>query len=182
MNPLALLGAYRWLVYAGIALAAVLAIRWEYSRVDQAGYNRADAAWRLQIATDAAAAQKTARLREQAARQREGELVKISNQVQVQYAKVKQQAASDAVAAGDELAALRSVLDDRAQDDAGRLGAGGAACPDPAASARIDGARTERQLLGQCAAVAVGLAQEADRLEGKLSALQQWVSGVLGAK
>ncbi len=179
MNPLALLGAWRWLAYAAIALAAVLAVRWEYSRVDQRGYDRADAAWRLQIAQDAAAAQETARLREQAARRREGELVEISRKVEVNYAQTKQRAASEAAAAGDELAALRSVLDDRAQADAGRLGAGGAACPDPAASGRADAARTERQLLGLCAATAVGLAQEADRLEGKLTALQEWVRQML---
>ena len=56
-----------------------------------------------------------------------------------------------------------------------------AASKTPTTAPGIDGAGAERQLLGACAATLVGLAKEADRIEAKLTGLQDHVRSVCQA-
>lgn len=49
----------------------------------------------------------------------------------------------------------------------------------PPASCRIDAGGAERELLGQCATTLVRVAQEADRVEGKLNGLQDYIKQVV---
>lgn len=50
---------------------------------------------------------------------------------------------------------------------------------DTTTACRVDVGRTERELFGQCAAALVTVAKEADRVESKLNALQDYVSTVV---
>jgi Flp pilus assembly protein TadB len=87
------------------------------------------------------------------------------NQVGERHEKTKRANAASAAAASDELDGLRNEL---AARDA-------AATEAPAAACGVDAGRAERELLGLCATTLIGLAKEADRLEGKLGALQDYV-------
>lgn len=49
----------------------------------------------------------------------------------------------------------------------------------PPAACRVDAGGAERELLGQCATTLVRVAQEADRVEGKLNGLQDYVTRVV---
>jgi hypothetical protein len=87
------------------------------------------------------------------------------NQVGERHEKTKRANAVSAAAASDELGGLRNEL---AARDASATEA-------PAAACRTDAGRAERELLGLCATTLIELAKEADRLEGKLGALQDYV-------
>lgn len=87
------------------------------------------------------------------------------NQVGERHEKTKRANEAAAAAASDELDGLRSELASRDT----------AATEAPAAACRIDAGRAERELLGLCATTLIGVAKEADRLEGKLGALQDYV-------
>jgi hypothetical protein len=82
------------------------------------------------------------------------------------YIKAKNVEAASAAAARDELQRLRDTL-------AQRGGAAGSA--DAALGAAGAG---EREVLGSCASALADMGREADRLAGKLTALQAWVGGV----
>jgi hypothetical protein len=56
-----------------------------------------------------------------------------------------------------------------------------ASASDPGAAARVDGTGALRDVLGQCVRTVQTLALDADRLKGKLTGLQLWVSGTCTA-
>ncbi len=56
MNPLAWLNPGRWLLWFIFACACVLFVRHEYARVDQRGYDRAEATYKAAISAQKAAA------------------------------------------------------------------------------------------------------------------------------
>lgn len=80
----------------------------------------------------------------------------------------KRQNAAAAAGAEHELGSLREQLAARDRADASAASAASGA----------DAARAERELLGSCAGALVGMAQEADRVEAKLSGLQDYVRSV----
>lgn len=49
----------------------------------------------------------------------------------------------------------------------------------PTTACRVDAGGAERELLGQCAAAFVAVAKEADRVEGKLNGLQDYIKQVV---
>jgi hypothetical protein len=87
------------------------------------------------------------------------------------HEKTKRAIAATADAAGFELDGLRNELAarDRAADQA------------PSATSGADAAGAERQLLGACAQTLLGLAKDADRVEAKLTGLQDYVTSVCQA-
>lgn len=87
------------------------------------------------------------------------------NQVGERHEKTKRANEASSAAASNELDSLRNELAarDRSTSEA------------PTAACRIDAGRAERELLGLCSAALFGMAKEADRLEGKLGALQDYV-------
>jgi len=87
------------------------------------------------------------------------------------HEKTKRANAASAAAAGSELDGLRHEIATRDR----------AATAAPGAAGRADASGAERELLGQCASVLVGVAQEADRIEAKLGALQDYVRNVCQA-
>ncbi len=167
----------RWLALLLAAALAVAAVRWEYARVERRGHDKANAAWTAQIAKDNEAAAETHRLRERGARLRERSLLDATRNTEVEYAQFKRSAASEAAVVRGQLADLDRLL--KLADGGAQPSAGGGAGENPAAASRVDGARVERQLFGHCAETLVGMGLEAERLRGKLTALQGWVARVV---
>jgi len=87
------------------------------------------------------------------------------------HEKTKRANAASAAAVGSELDSLRNDLAARDR----------AATAAPSAASRADASGAERELLGSCAGALVGVAQEADRIEAKLGALQDYVRSVCQA-
>lgn len=87
---------------------------------------------------------------------------KVDHKFQIEKAKL--QAKSDSANAA--LNGLRDTLNSAKTDN-------------PTAACRVDAGGTERELLGQCAATLVRLAKEADRVESKLTGLQDYVNQVV---
>lgn len=139
-----------WVAVAGLALSAGA---WVHGRAHGIDITEA------RYATQAAEATQEARRFEQqrAARAQEAQDALYAD---------KRRAQAAASAAGRELDRLRHALAQRS-----------ATGSDPQAACRTDGAR-ERELLGACAGDLAELGREADRLTGKLTALQVWVRGV----
>jgi hypothetical protein len=106
----------------------------------------------------------------EAARSREQGLAEARQKVEVQYAQHKKRVATAAAGAQSELGRLR--------DELATPAAAGAASGDTRPAERADGAAVERQLLGQCAAALVGVAQDADRLAATVIGLQGYVRDV----
>lgn len=104
----------------------------------------------------------------EAARAKEAALRAQRDKVEAEYARAKKNAASAAAGAADELGRLRAEL---AQAAAGAP-RGGASSP----SGGTHGAGTG-ELLGACAGDYQTVARDADRLAGKLTALQAFVAG-----
>jgi hypothetical protein len=109
---------------------------------------------------------------EQAARKREQDLATQKRIVEERYANDKRKAAAAAAGARSELDRLRSEIS--------RPACTGADC-DSAAARGVDAGAVERQLLGQCAAALVGVAQDADRLAATVIGLQAYVRSVCQA-
>lgn len=93
-------------------------------------------------------------------------------QVGQRHENAKRQIVINAASADRELDGLRSALTAR---DSSTTEAAPTAC-------RIDAGRAERELLGLCAANFVGLAKEADRIEAKLTALQDYIKSIEESK
>lgn len=87
------------------------------------------------------------------------------------HEKTKRANAASAAAAGSELDGLRHELAARDR----------AASSAPSAAGRPDASGAERELLGVCAGALAGMAQEADRIQAKLGALQDYVRNVCQA-
>ena len=104
---------------------------------------------------------------EQAAREREQELVAERKKLEDRYVQSKRKADISAAAARAELERLRD-----------QLAAGGAATADPTAAIRADAGTVEGQLLGACASALVAVAEDADRLSAQVVGLQDYVRGV----
>lgn len=109
---------------------------------------------------------------EQAARKREQDLAAQKRKVEERYANDKRKAAAAAAGARSEL--------DRLRGEIAQPACVGADC-DPAAAIGVDGGAVERQLLEQCAAALVGVAQDADRLAATVIGLQTYVRSVFQA-
>jgi hypothetical protein len=155
-----LLNARLW-----IALALALALVLSHFTAYRAGKNVVRAQWD----NDKAERVSQALMAEQAARQREQELVAALHNTEKKYVEQRQKASVAAAGARTELERLRSEL----------AAPRGPAPADPATPIRADD-RTglESELLGHCATALVGLAQEADRLEAVVVGLQQYVRQV----
>lgn len=106
------------------------------------------------------------------ARTRETTLTAAKQKAEEQYVQEKQKHAATAAGARTELGKLRNALASR-----------GAASESPAACTGTDGCpRLERELFGQCASALTSMAAEADRLEGIIVGLQEYVKGVCQAQ
>jgi hypothetical protein len=150
-------------LWIALALAAVLGFT--HFTAYRAGKGVVRAEWDK----DKAARMAQALEAEQAARQREQQLVAERKKVEDRYVQDKRKADIAAAGARAELERLRIEL----------AAPRGAAPADPAAAPRADGrAGLESELLGHCAKALVGMAQEADRLETVVVGLQQYVRQV----
>lgn len=149
--------------WGALALAVVLAISHWF--MYDAGKTSIQVKWEQDIAQRAALALAA----EQAARKREQELIAERQRVEEMYASYKKRVAADAAGAKSELDRLRRELaTDRRP-----------ACADPATAARADArAELESELLRECAAALVGMAETADRLAATVIGLQQYVRNV----
>jgi Tfp pilus assembly protein PilV len=145
-------------LYAKLAIIAAIALglaasHWKaYTHGKQVVQQKYDA-----LATQAAISAMKTQERLQEAVQTVGE----------KHEETKRANVASAGAASAELARLRD-----------ELARSGNAAEAPKAACRIDAGRTERELLGQCAGVVQNLAAEADRLEGKLTGLQEYVRAI----
>jgi hypothetical protein len=105
---------------------------------------------------------------EQSARTKERELLTAKQRTEEAYEQDKRKAATAAAAARTELDRLRVALARR-----------GEPAPGATSSTSTDDARgPERELLGACAADLQSMAAEADRLAGKVTGLQGYVTDV----
>ena len=104
----------------------------------------------------------------EAARAKEAALQAQKAKVEAEYAKARKNAASAAASAAGELDRLRDALA-RGSASAPR---GGASSP----TGRVDGAGAS-DLLGACGGAIQEMARDADRIAGKLTALQAFVAG-----
>ena len=104
----------------------------------------------------------------EAARAKEAALRAQRDKVEADYAKARKNAASAAASAGAELERLR----DQIARGAASAPRGGAS----AAAVGVDGTRAG-DLLGACAGALSEMARDADRIAGKLTALQGYVAG-----
>lgn len=150
-------------VWITLALCAVLAF--SHFTAYRFGKGVVRAEWDKDIAKRTALALQA----EQAARQREQELVAAKQVSEERYVEEVQKAESFAAGARSELGRLRNAIAARNRASTQST----AACP--AADA---GARSERDLLGTCAETLVGVAADADQLGAKVIGLQQYVSNV----
>jgi hypothetical protein len=91
----------------------------------------------------------------------------LSQGVQDAYRVKAAKAVASAAAAKSELDGLRSDLAARSGES-----------PDAATASRTDGTAIFRELLGECAAEYTSVAQSADEANGRLAALQSWVTWV----
>jgi hypothetical protein len=101
------------------------------------------------------------------ARQLEQRRASVAQETTDALIKAKNKAAAAAAGANDELGRLRLALKSQPADPG----------PVPETPSGVDGTR-ERELLDECAGVVQGLAQEADRLANKSSALQAFLRGM----
>jgi len=150
------------LIAAGIVTVGLIFTHWfAYS----AGQEHTQVRWDRQVSE-----QKTQALKAQdQAREKERNLIAERQKVEEKYVQQKRKDDLDAAAARTELERLRDEL----------ASPGRQACPDTASSGRAyAGVGLERELLGHCATALVGLAQEADRLEGLVVGLQGYVRNV----
>lgn len=150
--------------YAVALIAFAVLLGGVYWKGHVTGGKAVQAKWDADIAERS----KAALAAEQAARAREQALLAQKQKVEVTYANARKDAAVRASRAQSELDRLRDELAARDR----------AAGRDPATSAGTDGAATERELFGQCAAALTGLAGEADRLKARVEGLQGYVRQV----
>lgn len=145
---------YLRLTLAAIALVVLAGTHW---KTYVAGGN----AVRTQHQAQVIAAEQSARAKEQA-------LLAAKQRTEETYEQNKRKAATAAAAARTELDRLRVALARR-----------GEPAPGAAPSASTDDTRgPERELLGACAADLQSMAAEADRLAGKVTGLQGYVTDV----
>lgn len=104
----------------------------------------------------------------EAARAKEAALRAAKDKVETEYARSRKTAASAAASAGAELERLR----DQIARGAASGPRGGASSP----AVGTDGTRSG-DLLGACAGALSEMARDADRIAGKLTALQGYVAG-----
>lgn len=143
----------RWLLYGGLLLALLVGYAaWE-RHIEAKGYERAQA----EYTAAALKASEAARAKEQA--------LTIANQgVDRAYQVEKTRRAAAERVAADRLRDLEAAIVERGT---------------PEAISRINGTGgLERELLGNCAQTVQSLAIEADRLEGKVVGLQNYVNQV----
>lgn len=138
---------YGWLVVVAVVL--VLGGEWH-------GHRRGVEATEVRYAAQAAEAQ-------QENRKLERQLAMRNQEITDAYIKAKNAAVADAAAVRGELLGLRHALAQRG----GGAGDAGAAGGTPRAR--------ERELLEECAGALADVGGEADRIAGKLTALQAWV-------
>jgi hypothetical protein len=142
------------------ALAALLAWgAWQKHSATKAARQAEQATAAAVIATQTAQA-------EQAARDQEFQFAEAARKAADEYAQNVARQRAAAAGSRAELDRLRDAL---------ATSAPGAACPGASAPRGPDVAGTLRDLLGSCAATLQDLAAEADRLEGKLTGLQDHV-------
>jgi hypothetical protein len=157
-------------------LAAFLAVALVFGGVQKLRFGALQAhhdALKVEVMAERQAATEGALRAESEARARESALMDQMRINDHAYQADKQTIAGHRAAAGTELARLRDALT--------RAGSGGQLPADPACAGRIDAGRAARDLLGECAAAATHLAEEADRLEAKLAALQRYAATCSGA-
>ena len=156
-----------------VAVAFLTALLLVLTGTHWKAYHAGGAAVQARWDKDAAQRVQQALQAEQDARKREQDLAAEMQNVEKRYANDKRKAAAAAAGAQSELDRLRSEIS--------RPACAGASC-DPAATRGADAEAVERQLLGQCAAALVGVAQEADRLATTVIGLQDYVRSVCQAK
>jgi vancomycin resistance protein YoaR len=132
-------------------------------------YQRGKAAVQAKWDAEKARVMQAALKAEREQRAKEHVLQEEKRKVEVQHAETKKKAASDAAAAQSELERLRDTL--AARDRAARQNS-----PAERGTHAVTG--LERELLGHCASSLVGMAKEADRLEGVIVGLQGYVKNV----
>jgi uncharacterized protein HemX len=129
--------------------------------------------WKVYVAGKHAVLAKVqaeAMAKEQAAREREQQLVAAKHKAEEDHAAFKRRTQRAVAGAQSELGRLRDTLNDRQ--------AASTATP----SAGTDAAAPiERELFGQCAETLAGVAQQADQLAAQVSGLQSYVSAVCTA-
>lgn len=145
-------------VIALLALILIAAGAWKLRRD---GYKAGAESVRTEYAAKATQAA-------MAAMKTQERLQEAVQQVGNRHESAKRQNAAFAAGATAELDGLRDAL--AARDRASAQAAA------PACGA--DAARVERELFGQCASALAGVAREADRVESKLTALQDYVRSV----
>lgn len=157
MNILAALLSPRVIVAIVVALVLAMGGRWCWVQ----GAKGVQAEW------DADIAQRTslALAASEAARKTEQELSAKVGRVDRAYQDQKRATATVAAAAADGLRNLEAIL-------AAPAGASSSAV---AASGNYGAGGLERELLGNCAAALTELGKQADRLEGKVVALQEYI-------
>lgn len=149
-----------WRVWAALAIAIALAA--SHYKAWHAGGKSVQADWDAQTL----AMTQAALAADIAARAKEADLQTKVKKVSAEYAKQKQ------VNAG-----LAKSLDDSLRDFNATLGSVGPKDSSPSTGNHGTGG-LERELLGNCAAAIGELAGQADRLEGKVVALQSYVGRV----
>jgi hypothetical protein len=149
-------------LWAGIALALVLAASHWF--MYGAGKNAIQVKWDADVSKriqDALAA-------EQAARAKEKALAAERHELEKRYADEKRKAAAAAAGAKSELDRLRREI----------AAAGGPGAADSATAGGAHGAAAFPELLGACAGALFDLGQEADRIKGIASGLQDYAKNV----
>ena len=157
MSFLAAFFSPRVIALVAIALALAMGGRWCYVQ----GAKGVQSEWDADIAqrtAQALAASEAARATEQALQTRVGRIDRA-------YQDQKRATATVAAAAADGLRNLEAIL-------AAPAGASSSAV---AASGNYGAGGLERELLGNCAAALAELGRTADRLEGKVVALQEYI-------
>jgi Tfp pilus assembly protein PilV len=104
---------------------------------------------------------------EQAAREREQQLVAAKHKAEEEHAAFKRRTQRAVAGAQSELGRLRDTLAERQ-----------AAATATSSTGTDAAATTERQLFGQCAEALAGVAQQADQLATQVTGLQGYVSAV----
>lgn len=151
------LNPYKWLLAIGLTLSLWLGHAYDKHKAVEA----AEQGVRDEYVAQALKASEAARAKEQ-------ELQAKVKGVNDAYIVEKRRRAADAASAQSELDGLRD-----------QLAISSAASTNPGTATGTNGAGgPERELLGACASRLVGLAGEADRLEGKVVGLQDYVKNV----